>query len=196
MSHKIADAKDRMTEYNNFTFEGDSAALEVGHVLNMVNQLNTVLFEIRKECFNYQCEHMVSEFRKCSYCGLVWIKKESGNTTCGNADSTVGDTENGKYAVFGSFSFSWERDELTIQKKQNVDMSNSSSRPMSCCGKTINWEDMETVEPDKFSDVNRLFSTGIKMDSSRERRIRTENRSGEMATEFQTQNQLCLCTTL
>ena len=91
MSDEIADAKDRMTEYNNFTFKGDSAALEAGHVLNMVNQLNTVLFEIRKECFKYQCEYGVSEFRKCPYCGLVWTKEEScsGNTICGNGDSAA-----------------------------------------------------------------------------------------------------------
>ena len=183
MSDKIADAKDRMTEYNNFTFEGDSAALEAGHVLNMVNQLNTVLFEIRKECFTYQCEYGVCEFRKCPYCGLVWTKKEScsGNTTCGDADSADSDTGDGKYAVFRTFAFAWESNKLTIQKKGKQDMSNSSLRTMSGCGKTINWKDMATVElHDEFSDVIRLFSSGIKVDPSNEWGF---GRVGEMATE-------------
>ena len=118
MSDKIADAKDRMTEYNNFTFKGDSAALEAGHVLNMVNQLNTVLFDIRKECFKYQCEYGGSEFRKCPY-----TKKEScsRNTVCGDEESTVSDMEDEKYAVSGTFEFVWESDKLTIKKrKQDV----------------------------------------------------------------------------
>ena len=127
MSDEIADAKHRMIVYNNFTFKGDSAALEAGHVLNMVNQLNTVLFNIRKECFKYQSEHGVSEFRKCTYSGSVWTKKESRgrNTICGDEESTVSDARDRKYAVFGAFSFAWKSDELTIKKrKQNLRTSN------------------------------------------------------------------------
>ena len=181
MSDEIADAKDRMTEYNNFTFKGDSAALEAGHVLNMVNQLNTVLFEIRKECFKYQCEYGVSEFRKCPYCGLVWTKEEccSGNTICGNGDSTVSDTGDGKYAVFGSFSFAWESDKLTIKKKRKHIV---NSRPMFGCGKTINWKDMATVQlPSVFRDSIRLCSSGINVDPSSES---SSGRVGESAREF------------
>ena len=171
MSDEIADAKDRMTEYNNFTFKGDNAALEAGHVLNMVNQLNTVLVEIRKECFKYQCEHGVSEFRKCPYCGLVWTKKEScsENTVCGdactsNADPTASNTGGGEYAVFGTFLFAWENDKLTIMKKRKQDV---SSRPISGCGKTINWKDMATVKlSSEFHDTIRLCSRGIKVDPS------------------------------
>ena len=183
MSDKIADAKDRMTKYNNFTFKGDSAALEAGHVLNMVNQLNTVLFEIRKECFKYQCEHGVSEFRKCPYCGLIWTKKEScsENTVCGdacrsNADPTVSNTGGGVYAVFGTFLFAWHNDKLTIKKNRKQDV---NSRPMFGCGKTINWKDMATVDiirlcPSEtkvdgtttIDDIIRLCSRGIKVDPS------------------------------
>ena len=180
MSDEIADAKDRMIECNNFTFKGDSAALEAGHVLNMVNQLHTVLFEVRKECFNYQCEHGVSEFRKCPYCGLVWTKNGScsGNTICGNADSTVSDTGDGKCTVFGTFSFEWESDELTIKKKRGQDGHIRSPRPMFGCGKTINWKDMATVElPSEFKDTIRLCSSRIKEDPSREPRF---GRFGEM----------------
>ena len=181
MSDEIADAKDRMTEYNNFTFKGDNAALEDGHVLNMVNQLNTVLFEIRKECFKYQCEYGVSEFRKCPYCGLIWTKKEScsENTICGNEDSTVSDTRDGKYAVFGTFSFAWENDKLTINKNRKQDV---NSRPMFGCGKTINWKDMATVQlPREFRDTIQLCSSGIKVDPSSESSL---GRVGEMAREF------------
>ena len=166
MSDEIADAKDRMTEYNNFTFKEDSAAPEAGHVLNMVNQLNTVLFEIRKECFKYQCEHGVSEFRKCPYCGLVWTKKEScsGNTICGNEDSTISDTGGGEYAVFGTFLFEWESDNLTTKKKRKQDV---NSRPMFGCGKTINWKDMATVQLcSEFRDTIQLCLSGTKVDPS------------------------------
>ena len=181
MSDEIADAQDRMTEYNNFTFKGDNAALEAGHVLNMVNQLYTVLFKIRKECFKYQREYGMAEFRKCPYCGLVWTKKEScsGNTICGNDDSTVSDTGGGECAVFGTFSFAWENDNLTIKKnrKRNV-----NSRPMSGCGKTINWKDMATVElPSEFHDTIRLCSSGIKVDPCSESNF---GRFGEMKRKF------------
>ena len=174
MSDKIADAKDRMTEYNNFTFKGDSAALEVGHVLNMVNQLNTVLFEIRKECFEYQCEYGVSEFRKCPYCGLVWTKKEScsGNTFCGNAKTPVSHTRDGKWAIFCTFSFAWEGDELNIQKKRKQDVNYRHSRPTFGCGNTINWKDMATAQlSSEFSRSIQLFSRRIKVDSSSESRF-------------------------
>ena len=184
-SDEIADAKDRMTEYNNFTFKGDNAALEAGHVLNMVNQLNTVLFDIRKECFKYQCEYGVSEFRKCPYCGLVWTKQEScsGNTICGNEYSTVSDTGDGKYVVFGTFSFAWKNDNLTIKKKRTQDLNNRCSRPMFGCGKTINWKDMATVElPDEFRDAIRLCSSGIKVDPSSESSF--GGKIGEMRREF------------
>ena len=181
MSDEIADAKDRMTEYNNFTFKGDNAALEAGHVLNMVNQLNTVLVEIRKKCFKYQCEHGVPEFRKCPYCGLVWTKKEScsGNTICGNEDSTISDTGGGEYSVFGTFLFAWENDKLTIKKKRKQDV---NSRSMSGCGKTINWKDMATVKlSSEFRDIIRLCSSGIKVDPSSKS---SSGRVGEMIRWF------------
>ena len=182
MSDEIADAKDKMTEDNNFTFKGDNAALEAGHVLNMVNQIHTVLFEIRKECFKYQCEHGVSEFRKCPYCGLVWTKDEScsGNTICGNVNSTVSDTRDGKFAVFGTFSFAWESDKLTIKKKLKQDV---NSRPMFGCGKTINWKDMATVKlSTEFHNTIRLCSRGIKVDPSSKS---TLGRVGEMIRWFE-----------
>ena len=174
MSDEIADAEKRMTKCNNFTFKGDSAALEAGHVLNMVNQLRTVLFEIRKECFKYQCDHGVSEFRKCPYCGLVWTKNDScsGSTICGNADPTVSDAGDGKCTVFGTFSFAWKSDKLTIKKKREQDVHIRSPRPMSGCGKTINWKDMATVElSGEFKDTIQLCSSRIKEDPSSESRF-------------------------
>ena len=171
MSDEIVDAEKRMTEHNNFTFEGDNAALEAGHVLNMVNQLYTVLFDIRKECFEYQCKHGVSEFRKCPYCGLVWTKKErcSGNTVCGNEDTTASSMGNLKYTVLGTFTFSWENDKLKIDKKPKQDVNKGFSPPKFGCGKTINWKDMATVElPSEFNDTIQLCSSGIKVDPSSE----------------------------
>ena len=173
MSDEIVDAKNRMTEYNDFTFEGDSAALEAGHVLNMVNQLQTVLSDIRKECFKYQSEHGVSEFRKCPYCGLVWTKRErcSGDTVCGNEDTTANDMGDLKKAVFGTFTFSWENDKLKIDKKPKQDVNKGFSPPKFGCGKTINWKDMATVQlnPREFSDIIRLCSSRVKVDPSSER---------------------------
>ena len=166
MSDEIVDAEKRMTEHNNFTFEGDSAALEAGHVINMVNQLYTVLFDIRKECFKYQCEHGVSEFRKCPYCGLVWTKKErcSGNTVCGNENTTASDMGTRENAVFGTFTFSWVNDELKIERKRKQD-ANKACSPKFGCGKTINWKDMATVEvPSEFRDI--ICSSRVKVDLS------------------------------
>ena len=66
MTDEIAQAQKRISEKNKFTFCGDGAANEAGHVANMVNQLRAILFHIRTECREYQSAHGVSEIAKMS----------------------------------------------------------------------------------------------------------------------------------
>jgi len=65
MTDESVEAQKRMSKKNNFTFYGDGAANEAGHVANMVNQVRMILYDITTECLGYQSEHSVSELRKC-----------------------------------------------------------------------------------------------------------------------------------
>ena len=73
MTEKIIEAQQKLSEENNFTFEGDGAANEVGHVANMTNQLRAVLYDIRIETLQQATvEHGVNDLRKCPHCGETW----------------------------------------------------------------------------------------------------------------------------
>ena len=86
MTDEITRAQQRMSEKCGFTFFGEKAANEAGHIANMTNQLRVVLYNIRAECSRYQSDQSASELRKCPHCGHVWAKVEGcdGATTCGN----------------------------------------------------------------------------------------------------------------
>ena len=168
MTDEIVEAQKRMSKTNNFTFEGDGAANEAGHVANMVNQLRMVLYDIRTECLGYQSEHGVSELRKCPHCGTIWTKVEGceGATTCGNRPSNVNDVRDPAYAELGTFSFRWLDDgRLSITKASPKTVkSERSSRPQFGCGKSINWKEMATVAvPSEFSETVKVGTSDIKV---------------------------------
>ncbi|XP_028397396.1 uncharacterized protein LOC114521179 [Dendronephthya gigantea] len=168
MTDQIVQAQQRLSEKNNFTFYGDGATYEAGHVANMVNQLRTILFDIRVECVGFQSEHGVSELRKCPHCGLIWTKVEGcdGTTTCGNRPSSVNDIRDSAFSVLATFSFEWIGNKLNITKggSKNVKSEKSSSSNSAGCGKSINWSDMATVAvPDEFSETVKVCTNDIKM---------------------------------
>ena len=166
MTDEIVQAQKRISEKNKFTFYGDGAANEAGHVANMVNQLRMVLYDIRTECREYQSEHGVSELRKCPYCGTIWTKVEGSesDTTCGNRPSTVNDFRNSAYSVLGTFSFRWLANsnlEITKSGGKTVKSVRKSSSPIGC-GKTINWKEMATVSvPPEFSETVKVGTSDI-----------------------------------
>ena len=166
MTDEIVEAQKRMSKTNNFTFEGDVAAIEAGHVANMVNQLRMVLYDIRTECLGYQSEHGVSEFRKCPHCGTIWTKSEGceGNTTCGNRLDNVNDFRDPAYAELGTFSFRWLVDgRLRITKiSPKTVKSDRGAKPQFGCGKSINWKEMATVEvPSEFNETVKVGTSDI-----------------------------------
>ena len=168
MKDEIVEAQERMSKTNNFTFEGDGAANEAGHIANMVNRLRMVLYDIRTECLGYQSEHGVSELRKCPHCGIIWTKVEGceGATTCGNRPSNVNDVRDPAYAELGTFSFRWREDGgLSITKvSRKTVKSERSSRPQFGCGKSINWKEMATVAvPSEFSETVKVGTSDIKV---------------------------------
>ena len=167
MKDEIVEAQKRMSEKNNFTFYGDGAANEAGHVANMVNQLRMVLNDIRTECLGYQSEHGVSELRKCPHCGLIWTKVEGceGQTTCGNRPDSVNDLRDPSYAELGTFSFQWLGDrqlKITKGSKETVN-SERSSKPQFGCGKSIEWKQMAIVAvPSEISETVKVGTSDIK----------------------------------
>ena len=167
MTDEIVQAQMRMSEKNNFTFHGDGAANEAGHVANMVNQLRMILYDIRTECLGYQSEHGVSELRKCPHCGLIWTKVEGceGDTTCGNRPSAVNDLRDPSYAELGTFLFQWlDNGQLYISKRGRKSvLSERSSQGMYGCGRSINWKQMATVAvPSEFSETVKVGTSDIK----------------------------------
>ena len=168
MTDEIVEAQKRMSEKNNFTFYGDGAANEAGHVANMVNQLRMILYDIRTECLSYQSEHGVSELRKCPHCGLIWTKVEGceGDTTCGNRPSFVNDFRDPSYAELGTFSFQWLGDGCFYISKigrKNIKSEKRSGAHYGC-GKSINWKQMATVEvPSEFSKTVKVGTSDIKI---------------------------------
>lgn len=167
MTDEIVEAQKRMSKINNFTFEGDGAANEAGHVANMVNQLCMVLYDIRTECLGYQSEHGVSELRKCPHCATIWAKVEGcdGNTTCGERPSNVNDFRDPAYAELGTFSFRWLDDgrlRITKVSHKTVKSETRSQRHLGC-GKSINWKQMATVAvPSEFSEAVKVGTSDIK----------------------------------
>ena len=166
MTDEIVEAQKRMSEINNFTFEGDGAANEAAHVANMVNQLRMILYQIRTECLGYQSEHGVSELRKCPHCSTIWNKVEGcdGNTTCGNRPTSVNDVRDPSYAQLGTFSFRFLDGLLRITRgSHKTANSERSSRRYFGCGKSINWKEMATVEvPSEFSETVKIGTSDIK----------------------------------
>ena len=75
MVEMIEEAKKVMARENNFTFLGEAADNEAGHVANMANQLRAILHDIRIETLNFAAvDHGVNDLRRCPHCGLVWAK--------------------------------------------------------------------------------------------------------------------------
>ena len=149
MTDEILEAQKRMSEKNTFTFYGDGAANEAGHVANMVNQLRMMLYDIRTECLGYQSEHGVSELRKCPHCGFICTKVEGceGESTCGNRPSAVNEFRDPSNAELGTFLFQWlGNDQLHISKRGRKSvLSERCSQRMYGCGRFINWKQMATV---------------------------------------------------
>ena len=56
VADQIVKAQERLSEKNNSTFYGDGAASEAGQVANMVNQLRTILYDIRADCVGFQSD--------------------------------------------------------------------------------------------------------------------------------------------
>ena len=168
MTDQIIQAQKRLSEKNNFTFYGDGAANEAGHVANMVNQLRTILYDIRVECVGFQSEHGVSELRKCPHCGLIWTKIEgcNGDTICGNRPSFVNDIRDSAFSVLATFTFEWIGNKLNITKggSKSVQSEMSLTSNFAGCGKTINWSDMATVAvPHEFSETVKICTSDVKM---------------------------------
>ena len=167
MTEEIVEAQKRISNANNFTFLGDGAADEAGHVANMVNQLRAVLYDIRNECTGFQNEHGVSELRRCPHCGLVWTKVEgcTGATECGKRPTIVNDIRDSSYAVLATFTFRWIGNKLNIFKSGKKSLKKEASTQDSVgCGKSITWSEMRPVDiPPELEEAIKVSTTDVKM---------------------------------
>ena len=152
MRREIEAAQRRVAEENDFTFSGEEAANEAGHIANMVNQMRVVLYDVRVAAAEYQSAHGVDQARRCPHCNLVWTKVEGcdGATTCGNRPSTSLDVRDPSFGVLATFTFERFSDGIfSIFKSGKRDIpKNISTDPSKYygCGNSIIWTDMPRVE--------------------------------------------------
>ena len=173
MTDEITRAQQRISEKCGFTFFGDKAANEAGHVANMVNQLRVALYDIRTECLKYHYDQNASELRKCPHCGHVWALVEGcgGATTCGSRPvEVVNDMRSLEYAVLSTFTFSWSGGSLRIEKSgekkvsSSVNPNNRGNIPSEGCGKPITWKLMPKANvPPEFCAATKISTEDIKV---------------------------------
>ena len=153
MRQEIEAAQHRVAEENGFTFYGEEAVNEAGHIANMVNQMRVVLYDVRVEAARYHSAHGVEQARRCPHCNLVWTKVEGcdGVTTCGNRPTMTVDVRDPTFGVLGTFTFKKLAGGLVkILKSGDRTVAKGSSVPDRSkfygCGKSITWQDMPVVE--------------------------------------------------
>ena len=139
----------------NFSFLGENAANEAGHVANMTNQLRVILQAIRIEALNYQSDHGANNLRQCPHCGLLWAKVVGcdGGTTCGLIPIGLNDLRDNSYGIMATFNFSWlkgskgKKGKLNISKRgtKKAKVHARASSGSLGCGKSINWSSMKQV---------------------------------------------------
>ena len=158
MRLEIELAQKRVAEENGFTFYGEEAANEAGHIANMANQMRLVLYDVRVATAGYQSAHGVKGVRRCPHCSLVWTKVEGcdGATTCGSRPSTALDVRDPSFGVLGTFTFKRISNIFSITKSGTRTITNiKSPSKLFGCGNTIVWNDMAIVELP--SDVQALM---------------------------------------
>jgi len=158
MAQEIVEAQKRVAEENAFSFLGNEAANEAGHIANMTNQLRAILYDLRIESCNYQNDG-ATDLRRCPHCGLVWAKITGcdGSTTCG---SRMNDWDF-SWGVMATFSFEWQRiagrhRSLRILKTGNrqCNLVKNFGQTGVGCGRQINWSMMAKVPvPDEFKEA-------------------------------------------
>ena len=153
----IVEAQERVSEENNFQFDGPEMANEAGHIANLTNQLKTVLLELRTRCLSFTSNHGVNELRKCPHCGLVWAKVVgcTGVTTCGKLVNSIDVRKIGKKGtgIMATFAFHWheQREELVITRKGERHAQRHEAGSRVGCGKDITWSSMALVDvPEAF----------------------------------------------
>lgn len=153
---EIVESKKSVSEKLKFTFYGDKAANEHGHIANMVNQMRLVLADVRTETLGAQADVGADKPRQCPHCGLVWAKIEgcTGKTECGARPSSYHDTI-GYRDTMATFSFEFNNSKLRITKSgERALQKKEKSKQNYGCGGSIVWSEMKPVDlPADFIEV-------------------------------------------
>ena len=71
MTAEVEAAKKEMSDILGFDFTGEDKFLQAGHVANMVNQTQAIIYDVRMESLNYQSDYEAGDLRKCPHCGRI-----------------------------------------------------------------------------------------------------------------------------
>ena len=172
MHDQIVETQRNLSCNNNFSFTGGPGiANEAGHIANLTNQLRQVLRDVRIEAMKYH-DDVVTDFRKCPYCGEVWQKVEGceGDTQCGNRPSEKLKWDQVNGGKMANFFFSWsEKFQQLVTKKVSriikiTEMHcSAAAAKQRGCGETINWSKMAPVKvPRNFHAADPTSTRDIK----------------------------------
>ena len=171
MYDEIEEIQKNLSINNNFSFSGGpEMANEAGHIANLTKQLRQVLRDVRIEAMKYHVD-VVTDFRKCPYCGEIWQKVEGceGDTQCGNRPSGKWDQVSG--GKMANYLFSWNkklqalvtRKIASVSKEIETNCSGVAAKQRGC-GKTINWSKMAPVKvPSDFYIADHASTEDVKL---------------------------------
>ena len=87
MYDQILETQKEFSRKNNFSYSGGPELVnEVGHIASLTNELRQILRNVRTEAMKHHAD-VVTDFRKCPYCGEICQKVEDfrEDNQCGNS---------------------------------------------------------------------------------------------------------------
>ena len=151
MTEEVKAAKEEMMQTLGFDFVGEDKFLQAGHLANMVNQIQSVIYDVRMESLQYQSDHGAGDLRKCPHCGMIWAKVEGceGRTTCGEVPSDYFDVRDRGFSIMATFTFRITNGKLIISRTGERSIAGKGAIALignsMGCKKSITWSDMQKV---------------------------------------------------
>ena len=145
MTKSAEEAKKEMANKLGFDFLDDNKSIEqAGYLALMMNQVRSILYDVRIEALKYQTNHNTTDLRKCPHCGFVWDKVQGceGETRCGSLPSVH---DHPKYSVMATFTFELRGTQFLISKTGDISLPQRTATAGGGCGRRIIWSEMQKI---------------------------------------------------
>ena len=169
MNNKVEEARKEMADRLGFDFLDEEKSIEnAGYLAQMMNQVRSILYDVRIAALKYQNGHGAADLRKCPHCGCIWAKVAGcdGETRCGEMASFLDSQDPElsrlyyskdfvKYqsSAMATFTFELRGNQFLVSKTGNRKYSwkdtSNKGRNVQGCGKPITWSEMKKVKTPK-----------------------------------------------